>query len=371
MAVLAFAMRPLLAISATTLTGTTLENWAAAADGYQYIAQARAWMGNSEEVLANPYFARLFPGASALLALLVWLGVPVLAAILAPPWIACAVSAPLSAAYFRDRRVGWAMATLTPAYLLSGALISSEALALVFSLAGLHAARSGRDALAGVCFGLAGFCRPMAIFALLGCTAAMLIERRRGSLFRLLLAASLTFSLLVTILAVRLGNPTQSAAEYTRAYGGSVLSWPFHSLVATPLTIDVATWKVFYVAAHLGAVALAAYTILRSFRHDLAGPRPGYAVEWRLWFLLHSLFVLSIGDVWGFHDFPRFLIPALPPLFFALRALLPRALVVWLALGAFSLALASIPARRLLLNPHDHPPITSGFDATATARSNG
>ena len=62
MALAAIALRIALCAAVTATTGTGLSDYAAAADGYQYIAYSRAWLGDMAEMDANPYYRRLFPG---------------------------------------------------------------------------------------------------------------------------------------------------------------------------------------------------------------------------------------------------------------------------------------------------------------------
>jgi hypothetical protein len=354
MALVAFALRLALFTVATSITGTGLTDYAESADGYQYIAYARAWLGDMAEMDANPYYRRLFPGYPGLIALLSLLGIPVAFASLFPSWLACAAVAPLCAIVFRDRRVGWAAATLTPSYVYSGSLISTEAMCLLFSLLGVLLASRGRSISGGLAFGLGGVFRPVAVFALLGTAVRQTLEGHWRRAAVSIAFAGLAVGAGMAALQWRFGDALMSVHRYTddpQAYGGEVLTWPFSSLIRTPLETDVAPWKLAFVGVHAVAAlggCILAFRELRAARGEERGP----AVEAAVWLWSSTLYVLCIGNVWGFHDFPRFLVPALPPLFFAWRRFLPSRFWVWLAVGALSVALALPPARRRLLEPH-------------------
>jgi len=363
MAGVAIALRLVLFLMATSVTGTGLADYAGAADGYQYQAYSRAWLGDMAELDAHPYYRRLFPGYPGLIALLTLAGVPAPVAALLPSWLACGAVAALSAIAFGDRRIGWAAATLTPSYIFSGSLICTEAMCLLFSLMGILLTRRGRPVAGGLAFGLGGLFRPVAVFAMLGTAARELLERRWQRSAAVTATAGLTVAAGLGALAWRFGDPLMSLHRYTedpQAYGGDILTWPFASLLGTPLSTPVAPWKIAFVALHvvaaLGGCAWIAREVLTA-----RGTGRTAALEPALWLGGNTLYVLCIGNVWGFHDFPRFLIPALPPLFYAWRRLLPERPWIWLATGALSLALAFPPTKRRLEEPQNLPAATAAL----------
>lgn len=360
MAALAVALRAALYAIATSLTGTDFADYAGAADGYQYIAYARGWLGDTAELAAHPIYRRLFPGYPALIAVLVRLGVPLPAAVLLPSWLACGAVAVLSARAFRDRRIGWAAATLTPSYIFSGSLLCTEAICLLLSLAGLLQARRGRTLTAGFAFGLGGLFRPVAVFAMLGAIGPDIAEGRLRRALTITAAAGLTVAAGLAALKWRFGDALMTVRWNSRGYGGEILTWPFKSLITTPLTTPVAVWKVAFVALHAAAVLGGCLLAARALA-TARGDERRLALVAALWLWGNTLYVLCIGNVWGFHDFPRFLIPALPPLFWVWRRALPSRPWVWVAVGAVSLALALPPARRRLLEPQVRPSPTTAF----------
>ena len=350
MAVLAVGLRVALFVVATVLTGATFNDFSRTADGYQYIAYARAWLGPDAEFAAHPDFGRFFPGYPLLIAGLHSLGVPFAAAALLPSWLAAGVVAVLCALYFGDRRIGWAMAALTPSYVFSGSLICSEVMCLLCSLAGLLLARRDRPVSAGLAFGLGGLFRPVAVFAMLGAVAADLLERRVRRPVAITAAAGLTVAAGLAAVQWRFGDALMSLRHYTgaAAYGDQLLTWPFRALITVPLTTPVPAWKLGFVAAHvvaaLGGCALAVW----QWRRAPAGPERHLATVAAAWLLANTLYVVCTGGFWGFHDFPRFLVPALPPLFFCYRRILPARLWAWPALGALSVILSIEPTTRRL-----------------------
>lgn len=362
MALLAAGLRIALFAIASGTAGTGFEDYARAADGYQYIAYARAWLGDGAELAAHPQYGRFFPGYPMLIAALQALGTPVAAASLFPSWLAAGGVAVLGALVFRDRRVGWALAALTPSSVFSGSLISSEALCLLFSLAGLRLVQQGRAASAGIAFGLGGLFRPVAVFAMIGAAGMDLLKRRPGRAAALTALAGGTVAAGLAALHWRFGDAFMSVRRYAgdpTAYGGELFTWPFRSLVMTPLTTPVAAWKLLFVGVHLLAVLGGCALAVRQWRRATPEERP-LAAAAALWLWGNTLYVLCLGSVWGFHDFPRFLVPALPPLFQVYRQILPSRIWLWFAVGALSVALALPPAVRRL---RELPPVWTPAEA--------
>ena len=376
MAALALGLRIALFAWATAATGTSFTDYARAADGYQYLACAHAWRGDMAELAAHPYYRRLFPGYPALIAALAAAGMPEPAAALLPSWLAAPAVAVLAALVFGDRRVGWAMAALTPAYVFSGSLICTEALCLLLSLAGIGllarggrgggggggsggggsgGGGAGRAVAAGIAFGAGGLFRPVAAFAMLGAAARELALGRRRTAAALVLAAGVAVASGLAAVGWRFGDPLMSLHEYAGdpgAYGGELFTWPFKALATVPSTTPVAAWKLAYVAVHVLAVLAGCAWAVREWRRAASADQRGIAALAAVWLTGNTLYVLCIGNVWGFHDFPRFIVPALPALFWALRGLLPRRPAVWAAIGVASVALSLEPAERRL----EHPP---------------
>jgi hypothetical protein len=354
MAVLALSLRIALCALATGTTGTRFSDYAKAADGYQFLAYAHAWRGDMAELAAHPYYRRLFPGYPALIAALESLGVPESAAALLPSWLAAPAVAILCVFAFGDRRVGWAMAALTPAYIFSGSLISTEALCLLLSLAGILLAERGRAGPAGVAFGLAGLFRPVAVFAMLGAAAREVIAGRPRAAAGLVATAGATVAAGLVAVRWHFGDTLMSVHEYasdTGTFRGELFTWPFKSLITTPFTTSVAAWKLAYVGVHVLVVLAACTLAVREWRRAADVQQRGLAALATVWLIGNTLFVLSVGYVWGFHDFARFTIPALPALFWICRGLLPRRSAVWLAIGLVGVGLSLAPAKRRLEQP--------------------
>lgn len=348
MALLAVALRVALFAVASAMAGTGFSDYARAADGYQYLAYARAWLGDGAELLAHPHYGRFFPGYPMLIAALHGIGIPIAAAALLPSWLAAGAVAVLGARVFEDRRVGWALAALTPSYVFSGSLISTEALCLLLSLAGIW---SLRTLPAGIAFGLGGLFRPVAVFALLGAAVADLLTGKLRRAIAVTALAGATVAAGLTAVHLRFGDAFMSIRRYAedpQAYGGGeMLTWPFRSLVTVPLTTPVAAWKIVFVAVHALAVLGGCVLAVLQWRRAAPEDRPLAALA-GLWLGGNTLYVLSIGGVWGFHDFPRFIVPALPPLFWLYRGVLPSRIWMWIGIGILSVALALPPAVRRL-----------------------
>ncbi len=367
-ALLAVGLRVILFAVASAIKHTTFTDFAGTADGYQYLAYARAWLGPDAEFAAHPFYGRFFPGYPLMIAGLRLLGVPLAAAALLPSWLAAGAVAVLCARYFGDRRIGWAMAALTPSYVFSGSLICSEVMCLLFSMAGLAFVRQERRVIAGVAFGLGGLFRPVAVFALLGVAVADLRERRLGRAVLTVALSGLTVAAGLAAVRWRFGDALMSLRQYQDpnvAYGDHLITWPFHSMITIPLTSQVPAWKLAFVGVHLAAVLGGCVLAVREMWQAAAAPERRLATLAGVWLLANTLYVVSIGGFWGFHDFPRFLIPALPPLFYAWRRFLPVRRWVWLPVGALSVILSIEPTtRRLVPAPATDPKAAQPTEAT-------
>lgn len=340
----------------------TLTQFAAIRDGDQYLALIQAWLGNFEplhalgpETVAYTRRLLLFPLYPAIAALAHGgLHLPLAVAALVPNWLMAGLIAVLSARIFNDRRVGWAMAILTPSFLVTSVLISAEATCLLFSLLALDLARRDRPSsavLAGIALALAGLGRPVALFAALGLFVMALVSgrARRGALIGLVAAA--VYGLGMIAVQWRFDTIMHSAADSLTAYAetdaaygsGSLLTTPFDSLLHTPKAYNVAFWKIAYVYLHVVAVLLGCAAML--WHVDAASVRDGsrrFVVAMALWLWGNTLFVLCIGDRWGFDEFHRFILPALPPLLWALRPLLPDGRRPWGTWAWAPIAIASL-----------------------------
>lgn len=334
LAAIAIAARCIVLVICSLTTGSSVEDLARLRDGASFRAYAHAVSlgpGGFREV---PSFdRRAFPGYPLLLAATGGHRRPAVA--IALGLLASAAAAVVTFLIYRDFRVGLAMALLTPSYLMYSSIVMSEPVFLAIGLAALWLGMRGRAIGSGLLFGVTAWIRPLA--APIGIAWIVARRRRRHEL----LPGASVLLLVLAIGAFWLfwwsGSLTSSLETYrsdARAYGNaSVLTWPFHSLVAAPLQTTVAPWKIAYVWAHVAFVLL------------------GIALLWRcpecetmsLWWLgSNTLAAVCIGGVWGFHEFHRFIVPALPPLFWAWRDFLPRRPLPWIALGLLSIAAAAI-----------------------------
>ena len=302
----------------------TLDQWVAKGDGESYIAYARAMTGDASRL--SEYDRRVFPGYPGLIALAHLAGFGFQAAAVGIDWLSAALAAIFAAAVFRDRRVGWACVMFTPQYLMNSTMAMSEAPLLALTLGGLLAAESVGPAAGGLVLGLAGLVRPMACFAVLGRSLASAARRRwRASLLVPACSAAVVLGGVI-VLWLRTGDAFRGVRIYAHAqntYDGHLFSWPFQSLVQESVSGRAPLTRILYIWTHV-LLALAAcgallVSCLRARKHPDA--RDLLALPWLVG---NTLFVLCIGSYWGFQHFPRFTIPALPALFWAIRGLLPR-----------------------------------------------
>lgn len=380
-------------VAASACFHIPLDQYVSKGDGESYIAYARALCGEIHQL--DEYHRRVFPGYPAMIALLHLAGVPVQWAALAITWCAAAAAAAMAAAFFQDRRIGWGMLILPPHYLINSSLVMSEAPLLALVLAGLLLTQRGRTIAGAMLLGAAGLIRPMACFAVLGAMATRFRSVRRlpsvgsssprlGALkpnvnraspvpFPIKPASPATRwrpALLlggVSAIVVATGiaalyfwtgdalEGTRVYANSPRAYAGRMIMWPFQALIVTPLREPTSVGKLIYIWTHV-FVALAGCIILarRTYRGaSTSSPRPSDADAASttlacVWLVGNTVFVLCVGSPWGFRHFPRFMIPAMPALLWALRPILPRRWWIWLPPIAAVFVMA-------VLGVHDSP----------------
>ena len=130
MAAVALLLRVVIAAGAMHRNDLSPQDLSYLRDGDSYIRVGLSMTG--DESTLKPFDRRAFPGYPALIALFAALKVHPSAAALLLNWMGAAAAAVLSALLFRDRRVGWAMAVLTPSYVMYSTLAMSEPTLLVF-----------------------------------------------------------------------------------------------------------------------------------------------------------------------------------------------------------------------------------------------
>jgi len=324
-------------------------------DGESYQRYAQAICGDPFSL--TEYDTRVFPGYPALIALVHEVTrLPFSAAGLAVTVVSAALAASLSAALFADVRIGWAMLALIPHWPVNSSLIMGEAPLLALVAGGLLLGINGRTVAAGLLLGMAGLVRPVACFAVLGLMLAELKRRRFGRAASVGALAAAVVGIGLFLLHHAFGDALHGVRVYansTHAYGGQIFRWPFESLVTFPLRAHVSMGRVSYIYLHVVLTLLACALLLRrawALRRALPGNEPAETVESKaatrarsvdmaaaVWLIGNTLFILCIGSGvagWGFHHFPRFMLPALPAFFWAFRDWLPRQPIVWILIAA-------------------------------------
>ena len=315
-------------------------------DGYSYLNYARYLVGQRQGVEA--FDLRLFPGTPMLIALLYRIGVPLTAAGLGLTLVSSAVANALGAAVAKDRRVGWAMVALTPDWLISGSSVASEAPLLAFTLLGLWLVlRKHQSWLATTCGGLllgfAGTIRPVACFAVIG----YLLYAARFRLWRHAVVVATTSAAVVgaamLFMHFRMGDALHGVKIYARdsnAYGGQLLWFPGRSLLTTPFWYPVPRIKIVLVWGEALVLLFTCVVAVRNYRRRDADRFDLLSMPWLIG---NTLFLLCVGNHWGFNIFKRLTLPALPAELGTLRRWNPRWLpYAWPLVGAASMAVAIV-----------------------------
>jgi hypothetical protein len=288
--------------AAARLHPWTLKQFAQLRDGGSYINVAKAMLGDAGAM--SPYDRRVFLGYPALIALASSFGIASESAALLINWLATGASAAAAAVLFRDRRVGWAMACLTPSYLMYTSMAMSEATLLAITLCGLVCVQRHREGLGGAVLGLAGLIRPMACFAVLGAATATMSRRWQRALA---VCAASAVVVAIGFLAQQrwTGDALRGVAVYAhddRAYAGQLFAAPFESLIMTPLRYQVPLWKTAYVWLTTIATIVACWSVST----EALGPFSRERELARLaapWLVGNTLFTLVVGHIWGFHEY--------------------------------------------------------------------
>jgi hypothetical protein len=340
MAFAAIVIRAALFALGTKIHGWSVDEFVFLRDGSSYIHLAQAFRG--DQSVLTLFDRRVFPGYPALIATVMSLGVSAPVAALALAWLGTGITAVLTAVLYDDRRLGWAMVMLTPSYLMYTTLVMSEAVLLTFTVGGLVLLYRRRPGAGGILLGIAGLVRPMACFAVLG---AALERFRRTPRAAILFCAVSAVIVGIGLWLMQLwnGDALQNVRIYAsddRAYAGQLFALPFESLIMTPIRLHVPLWKVAYIWTYVALTFIACGLLTREAFAAIASEQRLFARLNAPWLIGNTLFVLCIGHIWGFHEFHRFIVPALPPLLWAYRDYYPRRQWPWALIGVGSFAFA-------------------------------
>ncbi len=355
-AAVALIVRVLIVLAAARVMHQPVGEFSTWGDAPSYIAQAQAMRGDTSHL--TDFDRRTFPGYSVFIAVVSKVGIPLVPAAMAIPWICAAIAAAAAAVLFGDRRIGYAMAVLTPHYLSYSSMPMSESSLLAFLMVGMLV--GGCGSLPAVFFGalligFSGVIRPMSCFGAAGYITYEFFRGRRLHAIVAAVGAGAVVAASVILMHLWTGDALHGVHVYVsdpKAYNGQLLTWPFHSLIATPFRVDLPYLKrakILYVWIHvivtLSGCAIVVGRVLRAKRED----RPPHALDVLSipWLVGNTLFVLCVGDKWGFFAFARFIVPALPALFWAYRNYLPSRWWAWVLIALPSMALAVDSVKRM------------------------
>ena len=359
-AILAIAVRAALVAATCIYTGWSLTDVANLHDGPSYLRVAAGMLDRTAMVAHLD--RRVFIGYPALIAVAGLARVPLPIAALAISWLASAIVATTAACLFAERRIGWALVFFPPSFLIFSSLAMSEASMLALIGLGLYWIIHREWYAAGaLALGLAGLIRPVACFAVLGVLAVLVYrwlrersEVRRIHKLRPFFATTmgreqLRAAILVSLISGGVvaagfwalhawrGDALEGVKIYASSpdtFAGQVLSWPFASLVMTPLDTAVPLWKVGYVWSYVLFVLVGCLLAARRLWSTRRSEAFDLSLLAGVWLFSNTGFVLCTGSVWGFHYFDRHILAAVPALLWAYTDVYPRRWPLWLVLGA-------------------------------------
>jgi hypothetical protein len=345
----AILVRGIICVFVLLFCHTTFSKYADLFDGRSYLITARAMAGDWSQF--DNYQGRVFPGFPAMIAMLHRASIPIPIAAVGLDWLGAGLAAGAVVLLFQDIRVGCAIAVLMPHYLMNSSLALSEAPMLGLSCLGLlmlwqeeseRPLPLARVILGGLLLGASGVVRPMACFAAIAFGAVAASKHRWRDLALVTVTAGSV--VLVSLIAAQQwrGDALAGVRYYANSdltYGGQLLTWPFHSLIAVSFSSQVPLQRILYIWLH---VALVLAACLLAIRGLIEFPKiSSLDLLAGVWLLTNTAFVLCVGSVWGFQCFHRFAVPALPPAYWFLRKFLPSRWIEWIVISATSGALAT------------------------------
>lgn len=359
-AILALTVRLALVIAAAINNHWSLTDIANLHDGPSYLRVAGSML-DPTAVVAH-LDRRVFIGYPALIAAAGAARIPLPIAALVISWLASAVVAVTAAQLFADRRIGWALVFFPPSYLIFSSLAMSEASMLALIGVGLYSIiRRQWYAAGALALGCAGLVRPVAGFAVLGVLAVIAhrwflerhevrrihkiqphFETRTG---REQLRAAVLVSVIsgavvaagLVVLRFWRGDALEGVKIYALSqdtFAGQMLSWPFASLIMTPLNTPVPLWKLGYVWSYVLFVIVGCILAARRLRSSRRSETFDLALLANVWLFANTIFVLCTGSMWGFQYFDRHILAAVPALLWAYTDVFPKRWPLWLGLGA-------------------------------------
>lgn len=333
----AVALRVLVFVLMIVWGGFAVRDYAEWADGKSYLWMAQT-IGGAPPPYLREYDYRVFPGFPALLSLAFLLKLPLAWVALTINWLTAGLSAVFAAKICNDRRIGWAVATFTPQWLLDSSMAMTESMMVCLMLGGVLLAQRKRGVLGGVLSGLGGLVRPMVCFAVIGQMVQDAWQRRWRQAFLHGLAAAVTVGAGYLILQLTTGDALRGPRVYAThewAYGGHMFALPGYSIYATTRYEHVPPWTLAYILVHVPIVLAACLMLLVQWWRDRerADPLLPLMAPW-LW--TNTFFVLCVGAQWGLLQFPRLILVALLPLLWTFRAWLPRRAAGYVIFAAIS-----------------------------------
>lgn len=259
------------------------------------------------------------------------------------------VSVLLAARLFGATTAGY-FALTNFAWLQLSFLGGSEPLAVALGLGALLLFRRDRVFPAALVGSLAVTVRPLMIFVLIGIGLVLLFRKRYASFLVALGTGVVVGFLYMLPLARYFDDPLLTVHSYTmRDYGaakvvgphGHLFGWPFHGIVAGTIVYP-APWtnlvlSFFWIGLVLVGVG---FMLSESFR--------AYAKSYPAEAIFCGMYLLAVFSydylIWARGNFIRFVIPALPFVFFALLRILPKDRRIFWCLSVITPVLAALSA---------------------------
>lgn len=326
--ILIFAIIPRVALIILTLFifKPTFSEYVLARDGKGYLNLSSAFASWNFSTV-DYYDVRLFPGYPIIISLfgkIIGFGTSAIFVSLLCTFISCY----LYFIIFKDKKTAMFFFFLPPAWFLNTSLVGTEALSMAVILGSLYFFVSGRykSALTIAVFGI--IVKPVILFLFIIYLFLLIKDRHYktalygSSLFIVLCICYFIFYKMAFKEMFINYNEYKRALDYS---GKKIFSFPYldiftNILYSYRLPYQVPLWKKIYILSNVIFFVIALFFVIRLFKVQ----RDRLSTITLLWCFIIFFFAGSIGGWSGFHCYDRYILPAVPFLFYSTKEIFPK-----------------------------------------------
>lgn len=304
----------------------TFSEYVLARDGKGYLNLLSAFASWNFSTV-DSYDARLFPGYPIIISLFgkfIGFGMSAIFVSLLCTFISCY----LYFIIFKDKNTAMFFFFLPPAWFLNTSLVGTEALSMAVILGSLYFFVSGRykSALTIAVFGI--IVKPVILFLFIIYLFLLIKDRHYktalygSSLFIVLCSCYFIFYKMAFKEMFINYNEYKRTWDYS---GEKIFSFPYlgifkNILYSHRLPYQVQLWKKMYILSNFIFFVIALFFVIRLFKVQ----RDRLSTITLLWCFIIFFFAGSLGGWSGFHCYDRYILPAVPFLFYSTKEIFPK-----------------------------------------------